>query len=278
MSALFPLDTLFATRAGSQVRLPRELARLYGELRMPAALQRPHIISNFVSTLDGVVSLNAKGRGSGGEISGFNKHDRMLMGLLRAMADAVIVGAGTLRSGPKHIWTAEHIYPELAEEYGCLRSALGKSEPPLNVIVSSSGRLDLKLPVFQSGDAPVLIITTSAGAKKLRGWERLPRVQVRVTRGSGPIRARTILGKVAQARPCSLVLVEGGPQLLSDFYAQQLIDEQFLTIAPQIAGRDGEDRPGLVSGHLFAPRQPRWGTLIDARKAGSHLFLRYSFP
>jgi riboflavin biosynthesis pyrimidine reductase len=245
---------------------------------MPPARERPHIISNFVSTLDGVVTLDAKGRGSGAEISGHNAHDRMVMGLLRALADAVIVGAGTLRSGPKHIWTAEHIYPALSDSFCELRSALGKSEAPLNVIVTASGQVDLRLPVFQSGAVPVLLVTTSEGAKRLRGWEGLPSTQLRVARGKGPIRAKTILAKAQQMSALSTVLVEGGPSLLSDFYLQQLLDEQFLTIAPQVAGRDGRERPGLVSGHEFAPRQPRWGTLVDARRASSHLFLRYRFP
>ena len=66
--------------------------------------------------------------------------------------------------------------------------------------------------------------------------------------------------------------------MLGDFYAERLVDEQFLTLAPQIAGRDaGDRRRSLVMGKLFAPRDPLWGTMIDVRRGGSHLFLRYSF-
>ena len=57
---------------------------------------RPFVFSNFVTTLDGVVSLHAKGHSAGADISGFNAQDRMVMGLLRAIADVVIVGSGTL--------------------------------------------------------------------------------------------------------------------------------------------------------------------------------------
>ena len=75
-----------------------------------------------------------------------------------------------------------------------------------------------------------------------------------------------------------LILVEGGPRLLGDFYAERLVDEQFLTLAPQIAGRDaGDRRLSLVMGKTFAPRNALWGTLIDVRRGSSHLFLRYSF-
>ena len=67
--------------------------------------------------------------------------------------------------------------------------------------------------------------------------------------------------------------------MLGDFYAEHLIDEQFLTLAPQIAGRDaGDRRLSLVMGKVFAPRDALWGTLIDVRRGSSHLFLRYSFP
>jgi hypothetical protein len=67
--------------------------------------------------------------------------------------------------------------------------------------------------------------------------------------------------------------------LLGAFYAEHALDEPFLTLAPQIAGRDvGDQRLSLVMGWTFAPRRPLWGTLMDVRRGSSHLFLRYSFP
>jgi riboflavin biosynthesis pyrimidine reductase len=74
----------------------------------------PHVYSNFVTTLDGVVSLNAKGHASGADISGFSAQDRMVMGLLRAIADVVVVGSGSLGADTRDVWTAEAICPELA--------------------------------------------------------------------------------------------------------------------------------------------------------------------
>jgi riboflavin biosynthesis pyrimidine reductase len=279
MSSLRPLRSLYATTHGRALSLPPRLASLYGSFRLPPANQRSHIISNFVTTLDGVVSLNERGHASGGDISGFSRQDRMVMGLLRAVADVIIVGAGTLRVDHAHVWTAEHIYPDLADEYRRLRATLKKHQPPLNVIVSASGRLDLRLPVFASGDVPVLIVTTAKGAKQLRKQRAPQSVEIRSVRSSGAIRAQSILNMVAQVRAATLILVEGGPQLLADFYAQHVMDEQFLTLAPQIAGRDDDgERPGLVMGRTFAPRNPLWGTLVDLKRGGSHLFLRYSFP
>ena len=95
---------------------------------------------------------------------------------------------------------------------------------------------------------------------------------------AGAIRARAILEQVRKASSGRRILVEGGPRLLGDFYAERLLDEQFLTLAPQIAGREAADsRLSLVMGRTFAPRRPLWGTLVDARRGGRLLFLRYSF-
>ncbi|MGH2389281.1 MAG: dihydrofolate reductase family protein, partial [Chloroflexota bacterium] len=159
MSALAPLEILYEAGRGRVVPLPAALARLYGPLRLPARVDRPLIIGNFVTTLDGVVSLNAPGQSGGGPISGENAHDRMAMGMLRAVADAVIVGAGTLRSEPEHRWTAAYVAPRFAASYQALRESLGMPAQPMTVIVSASGEINLNLPVFQSGATPVLIVT-----------------------------------------------------------------------------------------------------------------------
>ena len=247
---------------------------------MPLPRSHPHVFSNFVSTLDGVVSLNTKGHASGADISGFSAQDRMVMGLLRAIADVVIIGSGTLGADRRHVWTAEAIYPELAAEYRQLRQALGKRGAPLNVIVSGSGAIDLRLPVFASGKVPALIVTTTAGAQRLRKQSAPDSVEIRaIRRSANAIPARAILDEVCRMSTGKLILVEGGPRLLGDFYAARLINEQFLTLAPQIAGRDaGDRRLSIVMGKTFAPRDALWGSLSDVRRGSSHLFLRYSFP
>ena len=106
-----PLKTLFAGNKGEALPLSAKLTRLYGSFRVPRAGSRPYIFSNFVTTLDGVVSLRTRGHAAGGDISGFNAQDRMVMGLLRAVADVVIVGSGTLAADSRQIWTPEAICP-----------------------------------------------------------------------------------------------------------------------------------------------------------------------
>lgn len=133
--------------------------------------------------------------------------------------------------------------------------------------------------MFASGRVQTLIVTTTAGAQRLLKQGVPDAVEVLAMRCSvGTIAASAILEEVCRRSPGKLILVEGGQRLLGDFYAQRLIDEQFLTLAPQIAGRDTDDRRlGLVMGQAFAPGETPWGTLRDVRRGSSHLFLRYSF-
>jgi len=178
-----------------------------------------------------------------------------------------------------HLWTPEDICPEFAHQYQRLRRALGKRDGPLSVIVSGSGRLDLDLPVFRSSRIHTLILTTNAGARRLARQKSNATVAIRaIHRGDSAIPARAILAAVTRASRASRILIEGVPTLLGDCFARGLIDEQFLTLAPQIAGREPHDgRFSLVMGQSFAPLRPLWGTLTDVRRNKSHLFLRYSF-
>ena len=114
---------------------------------------------------------------------------------------------------------------------------------------------------------PSILMVTSAGLK----IRAIPRCR-------GMIPPRSILDAVGRLITGNRILIEGGPRLLGEFYARRLVDEQFLTLAPQIAGReDGDGRPGLVMGQAFPPGATRWGTLTDVRRAAGHLFLRYTF-
>jgi riboflavin biosynthesis pyrimidine reductase len=277
---LRPLEPLIVAPRGRKLPLSGRLARLYGSFRLPAARSGAYVFSNFVSTLDGIVSLHSRGHRTGADISGFSAPDRMVMGLLRAAADTVIVGSGTLAADPEHVWTPQAICPELARDYARLRVALGKPKTPLNVIVSGSGALNMHLPVFAAAKVRTLVLTTAAGARRLARGFVPSAVLIRAIHSHlGTIKASAILRAVSAGAGGQRILVEGGPRLLAGFYEQRLIDEQFLTLSAQLAGRISEDgRPGLVMGAHFAPGNPLWATLKDARKAGDQLFLRYAFP
>ncbi len=280
MIDLEPLETLYDPDRGSAVPLPLELAKLYGRLSFPPHAGRPYVISNFVTTLDGVASLGGSSKEGGGEISGNNQHDRLVMGLLRALSDVVIIGAGTLRGSPQQLWTADYIFPALANVFGDLRTRLGKPKSPLNVIVTAHGEIDPSLPVFQSGKVPVMIITTARGARQLAKTKLPPPVQIGIVNSASSISAKELLHEVVRSfqEKSDMILVEGGPQLMGNFYAERVLDEQFLTFAPQVAGRDDTtERPGFVAGKMLAPGSPTWGALIGVKRSASHLFLRYAF-
>ena len=117
-----PIRTLFATQPTepSEVVLPEGLRSRYdGNLSFPSAPEtRPYCVANFVSTLDGVVSFNIPGQSEGAQISKSNEEDRFIMGLLRASADAVVVGSGTLHAvGPQGSWLPESVYPAAKDLY-----------------------------------------------------------------------------------------------------------------------------------------------------------------
>src|SRR5215472_9129084 len=138
----------------AQPVLPQALRDLYdGDLQFPAgSAQRPYIIANFVSTLDGVVSFKVKGRSDGSAISGSDPADRFIMGLLRASADAVLVGAGTVHDeSPESLWIPEYTYPDAKQLYANYRlNVLHKTAYPLVVVVSGSGRLELERAVCRT--------------------------------------------------------------------------------------------------------------------------------
>ena len=270
-----PLEQLYDGGGGEPLPLPSQLSGLYGELRLPGARRRPYVIANFVQSLDGVAALGIP-QTSGGQISGSNPQDRLTMGLLRSIADAVVVGAGTARSVPGHLWTPEYIFPALADEYAELRRRLGRAELPLNVVVTARGEVDAAQRVFH-GEVPVLVITTEAGQQRLTQEAAIDPSFIRAVGKSGELSAGAILEALSRDNGRGVVLLEGGPHLMGDFFGEGLVDELFVTVSPLIAGRDGHERPGIVAGREFAPDTPIWGELVSVRRADNHLFLRYAF-
>ena len=262
--ALAPLKALWTLNQGKAIPLPPALTRLYGRFRLAETGSGPHIYSNFVTTLDGVVSLRVRGHANGRDISGCNEQDRLVMGILRAVADVVMVGAGALAADRQHVWTSEAICPAFASDFARLRKALGKSGPPLNVIVSGSGSLDLRLPVFSSGAVQVMVITTTAGAKRL-AKQRIPAsVDIHAVRSRGSLIAATTICReiCAQARlaptTASAATQGGGAQrFVKDLDLPGQKRAPFAPSAAQRAGRAGARRQPGPQGGAVALRLAR---------------------
>jgi riboflavin biosynthesis pyrimidine reductase len=266
--------------------LPQELSELYdGDLHLhTSGAARPFVIANFVSTLDGVVSYEIKNNSGGSTISGSNPADRFIMGLLRASADAVMVGAGTLHdTSAKSLWTPESTYPDAKRLYAEYRvNALHKPEYPLLVIVSGSGQLELERAIFRTPAMRTVVITTSAGRDELtrRGVATLNSVEVHaLNSSSGTIAPREILQLLQSQFGVKTLLHEGGPTLFGQFLAADAVDELFLTLSPQIAGRERDvTRPALVQGVQFMPDSAPGFQMVCVKERAAYLYLRYRRP
>lgn len=262
---LKPFEVLFEADGLPAYALPADLKHLYGRLGFADRV----VYANFVSSIDGVVTLGSK-PSAGSVISGKAASDRFVMGLLRACADAVVLGAGTLRATPGHLWTPAHVYPSLATEFTALRSALGRSAEPLLVVLTGSGDLDFSHPAIVRG---ACVITTSAGAKKI--GSRLPSSCELLVLGKGK---SLDLGKVVvelRERGLEVLLSEAGPHVTGQLVGEGLLDELFLTVSPVLAGRGKEKRLGMVEGIELLPAKGAWSKLLSARQHGDYLFLRY---
>lgn len=205
---------------------------------------------NFVASLDGVVAFEPGAAQSAGRvISGGHPADRYLMGLLRACADAVVVGAGTARDEAEHEWTPERAAPAAAADFAAVRQGLGLPAKAPVYIVSGSGRVD---PASRAAQTSTVITSGT------------PRLDLSELFGS------------LRAKGHRRILTEGGPRLFGGLLREGLVDELFLTVAPVVAGRDGAGRPGFAEGvRLLPDRDERW-RLLTAHRAEDLLFLRYA--
>ncbi len=280
-----PIVTLYEREHVSVDTLPATLATLYGGgFAIPERVQqeRPYVMANFVETIDGVVSYNAPGQTGGAAVSGNNKQDQMVMGLLRAYADAVIIGTSSLRTDANHLHIPSTISPDYADAYAELRTRLGKRDTlPISVIMTASGDINFEDKTFHTPGLQAVIVTTEKGQDALRRKTMPQGVNVHVVpshplseSGVSPTDALMLL---AREYGVQVALYEGGPNLLSSLLKAQVVNELFVTVAPHLAGHSQDtQRFSLVEGHAFQPDQ-EWATLMSVKLAGSHLLLRYKF-
>jgi len=280
-----PLVTLYEREHVPIDTLPKTLATLYGGgFALPTFEQqnRPYVIANFVETIDGVVSYNAPKQKGGGAVSGNNKQDKMVMGLLRAYADAVIIGTSSLREDANILHIPATIAPNYANDYAELRTRLGKQEKlPLTVIMSASGDINVEDKTFHMPDLRVIIATTSKGQDALAQKTLPHNVSVHVIEtqnaSANGVSPSGVLALLAREYGVRVALYEGGPNLLSSFLKAHMVDELFVTVAPHLAGHSQDThRFSLVEGYAFLPDQ-MWSTLLSVKLTGSHLLLRYKF-
>lgn len=266
-------ELLFEESKNQANGLPAELKEIYGgDWCLPDTSGRVYSYSNFVISHDGKISFNIKGHEGGGDVSGFNKHDQWVMALARSRADAVVVGANTLRVEPEHEWTAEFIFPSEAEGFSELRRQEGREEFPLQVMISKSGDIAPHAAIFKS-NLKVLIATSESGAERVNAL-KLPNTEVR-TFGKNEVDLAQLYASLHQDFGCRTVLCEGGPRLYASLIEAGQLDEEFLTLSPVMVGSSStEPRPGLFEGVALEPGNKYLAKLASVRRAGNHLFVR----
>jgi riboflavin biosynthesis pyrimidine reductase len=258
-----PLELLFERAELPRFELPAALLASYGGT---LGFQSPRLFANFVASLDGVVALPGDTE-SGQIISGKNQADRFVMGLLRACADAVLVGAGTFRKSSGHLWFPDRIYPAGAALFAEARRLLGLSAQPQFVLLSASGDIDVREPAI----AGALIITTRRGETLLRA--HAPESARVVVLDPDRVHLPSVL-TFLRNQGLQRVLTEGGPTLFSELVRAKLLDELFVTSSPALFGRfPSDERKALADGLDLGGARLE---LSSVRRHGSHLFLRYA--
>jgi riboflavin biosynthesis pyrimidine reductase len=215
---------------------------------------RPTLRVNFVSSLDGAVTVDGFSAGLSGP------GDKLIFGALRMVCDALVVAAGTIR----------------AERYDALRldaarrdwrRGNGLAEYPLMVVVSRSLDLDPAQEIFS--DAPIrpIVITSAAAPADRRA--ALAGVAEILTAGEHEVDLAAAFAQL-RARGATQLLSEGGPHLLGAMIAADLVDDLCLTVSPLLTGG--------TAGRIAAgpPGPPRSMSLRHVLAEDDMLFLRYA--
>ena len=194
-----------------------------------AASDRPFVRCNMISSLDGAVTVEGRSRLLGGPA------DRKVFQTLRALADVVLVGAGTVRAegyGPVRV------SPELRAG----RQERGQSPVPPIAVVTGAGNLDWSSPFFTQAEARPIVFTSAAIDPRVR--RRGEEVADVVVAGDERVDPRSALGHL-DALGLRSVLLEGGPGLNAEVAHAGLLDELCLTIAPRMVAGSG---PRVLAG------------------------------
>jgi len=179
---------------------------------------RPWVLANMVTSVDGAIAVDGRSGGLGGE------PDREMFTAVRSVPDVVLVGAGTART--------ERYRRPAPGPAADLRTRRGQSPAPLLAVVSNSARLPADQP-FLTGEGPDPLLFHPAAAD-LAG---LPGGVEPVEVGDDAVDLAEVLRELA-ARGARTVLCEGGPTLLGELHAADLVDEYFVTVSPHTVGGD----------------------------------------
>lgn len=226
---------------------------------MEAHVDRPFVYVNMAMSADGKITTAAR------EYPKMtSRRDRDTMDRLRAEADAVLIGAGTLRADHPHL----HVRSKEMQKH---RSKLGKERGLVKVIVTGSGNVDPESRSLRDPDDGGIVIATTDGASHPHLDALAKRGQV-WRLGASRVDLIRLLNRL-KSEGVDRLLVEGGGELNADFFDQDLIDEYNVTLAPTILA--GRDAPTPVEGGGFAMKDQRRLKLASMERHEDEIYLRW---
>ena len=228
--------------------------------------QRPYVVLSCAISLDGCLDSTGPDRLV---LSGAEDLDRV--DAERAAADAILVGAGTIRRDDPRLLVR-------APARRAARVARGQPEHPVGVTVTASGDLDPRARFFtRVGEdglvppaaAPRLVYCPAAAAGELR---RRAGGRAEIVPVAEPVRLDVVLADLAR-RGVRRLLAEGGARLGTELLTQGLVDELQLAVAPFFVGDPAAPR---FAGPGHYPAGPdRRLALAESRQVGGLVLLRY---
>ncbi len=270
-----PFQLLFSDEPTSDTSLPDSFRAIYpGDWQLHSRNDRPFVFSNFAQSRDGRVSYNEPGISTGGDVTRFNPHDRWLMALVRARADAVMMGDATVKVEGDHIWSAEFICPSDAEAFTLLRRTEERRPLPFLVILSYDGNVGFDQAVFQDQQQHVIFATTHQGAEVAQNVHCAASMDVHEL-GESTVDLHKLMQILQHDYNIQHLLCEGGPRVMGGMLNAGLVDEEFVTICPTFVGRTAERfRPSYTEGVAWLPQNAPYSQPVTLHRAGDFLYMR----
>ena len=215
---------------------------VYANLTFPDAPEtRPYTFINMVATIDGK-TVSGERTEPVGDIG--SKSDHRIMRRIEAAADAVMLGAGSLRSTPG-LW-----YPR----------------EQVRIVVTRSGEVDYGWRFFSDAPDRAIVVAPEGGSVS-------PPAPIRLLAPGSPVSFPEVLRRLRLEVGIERLLIEGGSELNAQLLELDLVDELFLTLAPKI--RLGRDVPTYAGGDPLPRERMQRYRLVEQHQVGDEMFLRY---
>ena len=220
---------------------------------------RPFVAITMVMTVDGAITPPTS---SYPRVGG--REDQQTYRRLRIHFDAVLRGAKTVGINLDRNLMNPLILAE--------RRRRGREGPPLMAIVTNSGQVDPRGPLFGYSEYPVRpLVFTSEAATLPAGLEEAAEV---VRLGKAEVDLAAVYAHLGNERGVRRIVCEGGPTLNHAVIGQGLADDYLLTVSPRMYGESRPRTPVEGREAYRADRLPDL-RLLESRTMGGHVFLRY---